>query len=334
MLKGADPTSSKLPQPDIHEGSFSDAGSLYMNPMLFLVAKFCSLNALRDYQGPEGLSKLLDVKAPPKEPIRIHWDPKVLSRPIFPGAKETIMTAGYFNKELREWGVRAGFPQPLSFHDFRAEGLSKIDATQLYSDTQRQMLAGHANNAIHHKYYAARNPGIDSQAAYLGMEARQIKIGELFGKLEVGWDPALWQTLPIAKQEELHCTAEYMDIRARLDDSKRSKKDERPDMVQNPLVKDEVLSLDHADSPLPDQPECLHPYLRLKLEMSKLEIHALKKFWRENQEQVVPGSQPYICRGVDHLFARLRPLLPLRARLADLLMLKTKLKSPEGRLAL
>ncbi|KAI3341942.1 hypothetical protein F4824DRAFT_495801 [Ustulina deusta] len=332
FLKGKHPLSSKLPTPNIHEGGTFARQPLYMNPILFFLAIFCSKGALRDYRGAEGLSRLLDLKVGPgQSQVLIHWDLSVLDQPIFSGPSGNILTAKAFSKELREVEIRAGFPDPPSLHCYRAEGLTNVDSNPMYSDTQRQRLAGHDNNHIHQQYYASRNPGIDSQAAYLGVQARGINIGELFRNLEVRWEASLWQSLPAAKLQELRQTEEYQEVEAQISAMSAGKRVRR--LGASPTaptveVKGPDLSSSESDGVL------AHPDRKLRRDLRAIEQKALGKFWKEISTQAQVGSQSYVCKGVDYPFSRLRPVLPSCRRLADLLLTDASLRSPAGRAAL
>ncbi|KAI0525805.1 hypothetical protein F5B22DRAFT_587822 [Xylaria bambusicola] len=331
-LKGHHPLSSKLPTPDIHEGGVSERRPLYMNPMLFFLAIFYARGALRDYRGAQGLSRLLDLKVPPgQKQILIHWHQSVLNQPVFSGPSGKILTAGAFTKELRPAEIRAGFPDPPSLHDYRAEGLTNVDSNPLYSDTRRQRFAGHENNKMQQQHYASRNPGIDSQAAYLGMQARGVNVGECFRQLEVRWEPALWQSLPAAKQEELTRSKEYQGILAQISAISAVKRGRR----SRERLGTAKLSFEEKDLSSDDAFGVLaHPDRKLRRDLAAMQRKALSKLWKEKSTQAQVGSRTYTCRGVDHPFSRLRPILPLRRQLADFLLTDASLRSPIGRAAL
>ncbi|KAI0810064.1 hypothetical protein GGR55DRAFT_689245 [Xylaria sp. FL0064] len=301
FLKGHHPLSSKLLTPHIHEGGVFKRQPLYMNPMLFFLAIFYSKGALRDYRGTEDLSRLLNQKVSPgQSQILIHWDRSVLNQPIFSGPSGRILTANAFSKELRSAEMRAGFPDPPSLHCYRVEGLTNVDSNPMYSDTQRQRLAGHENNQIHQQYYSSRNPGIDSQAAYLGVQARGINIGELFRNLEVRWEPALWQSLPAAKQQELSQTKDYQEIVAQIQALSAAKCGRKSE-------------------------ESLAP---AKLDSEERDLSS------NESDSILAHPDHILCKGVNHPFSRLRPILPSRRQLADLLLTDATLRSPAGRAAL
>ncbi|KAK6860855.1 hypothetical protein PG995_004491 [Apiospora arundinis] len=196
---------------DLHEGEYGGPQPLFMNPILFLLVIFCTSGAFKEYHGVEGLSRLLDLEVPPQPGFRsIQWNPEVANTAVFRGQPQSterckerhMMKAGALSRELRELGIRSGCPKPPTLHDFRAESLTKIDMNTRYSETQRQRVAGHGTGKIYQQYYATRNSGVDTQGSYQGKE-RQIATSEFFRTLEVQWEPALWQTLPLAELEEL-----------------------------------------------------------------------------------------------------------------------------------
>ncbi|KAI5920138.1 hypothetical protein F4810DRAFT_713837 [Camillea tinctor] len=299
FLKARNPESSKLPMPDIHEGRFQEARPLYMNPMLFHLVIFIANGALRDYRGKEGLLKLLDVRLGPDQPkMVISWDRMVLSNPIFSGPSGKILGANAFSKVLRELGIRAGFPDPPSLQCFRSEGLTRIDSDPQYSDTQRLKLAGHGNNDIQRQHYASRNPGIDSQAAYLEARGREVVVADYFLQTEE------------YKKTESKILALSKRKRCDLD-------------VAGP-----------GESPSDESEIVFHPIRKHRRHLQKLEDEELKDYWKNTSTESFVGSQPYICRGVDRPFSRLRPALPYRQRLADLLLVPAKLRSEEGKNAI
>ncbi|KAI1489434.1 hypothetical protein F5X96DRAFT_679770 [Biscogniauxia mediterranea] len=304
---------------------------LYLNPFLFCLAIFCATGALRDYKGEDGLMRLLDRKLGPKtDRLCIQWDMSVKGRPIFTGAGGRIWTADDYGKALREAGIRSGFPNPPSQHDYRREGLTNIDEIPKYSDSQRQVFAGQENNTIHQKHYAGTNPGIDGQAAFLRKQVRLEHIARHFRELDVEWQPALWQSLPLALMEELIETSEYRAIKTKLHDtliSSRVKRQDCPGVASADLKEDSISS---------EESECavLRPDVKLRRDCKRLESERLKTFRAEASSGAVAGSEGYVCRGVNHPFSRLRPILPTRRQLADLLPTSARLRSPEGRKAL
>lgn len=324
-----------------------------MNPIIFFLAIFCADGALRDYRGVEGLIKLLELQVAPGQPaVQIRWHPDVLSKPIFKGNSQRVLTSNAFSRELREVQVRAGFPEPSGLHGFRAEGLTKIgrypvlffdgvklirsDMNPTYSTTQRQRLAGHDNSQMHLQYYAGRNPGIDSQASYSGKQTRLINISQLFRDLEVKWEPVLWQSLPVLQKEKLTSTDEYREIQTRLEIllGRDNTSPTSMDLVETPAKaeQEDGTATDDSDAKLPGT---LHPARKLRRDLKKLERDELCRFWEEAGDTTpTDGSGAYTCRGTDHPFSRLVPVMPDRRQLANLLNVQDKLRSIVGRDAL
>ncbi|EGY23462.1 uncharacterized protein VDAG_04900 [Verticillium dahliae VdLs.17] len=296
---------------------------------------------------------LLDLEVGPGEPaVHIRWHTNVLHSPIFSGPSERIMTANLFSSVLRSLFMRAGFPDPPGLHCFRAEGLTNIvcdmpwtfagagltsvDANPTYSDIQRQTTAGHVTNSIQARYYSSRNPGIDSQAAFMRTQARLMNIGEHFRNLEISWEPELLHSLPIKRREKLAMTEEYQDIEAKIRGSPTSKPKRLMDISPTEPTELEVKAdiktsppVETKDSPL------AHPIRKLRRDLENLERRELSELWEETSKSTVVGNKrAFVCRGVNRPFTRLRSIMPLRGQLADLLMIKARLRSPEGRASL
>ncbi|KAF3346068.1 Zinc finger protein [Verticillium dahliae VDG2] len=293
FLKGRCHAPSTLPTPDIHERGNLEPQPLYTNPILFLLAIFCSAGALKDYEGLDGLLRLLELRPEAKEIIHIQWGRSVLTSPIFSGAKGRIMTARLFSKELRALLMRAGFPEPPSLHCFRAEGLTNIDMNSNYSDIQRQTMAGHVNNQIQARHYSSRNPGIDSQAAFMRSQARLMNVGELFRNLEISWVPELWHSLPIAKKEELAMTDDYKEIEAQIEAFPTTKLEPFVDLPTGPEFKPEAITLTPTE--LGDT-SLAHPVRKLRRDLESLEKKTLNTLWKETSRGTVVGD-----KRTDHL---------------------------------
>ncbi|EGY23731.1 uncharacterized protein VDAG_05169 [Verticillium dahliae VdLs.17] len=261
-LKGKSHEPSTLPNPDIHERGNLEPQPLYTNPIL--------------------------------EPaIHIQWHKDVLHLPVFSGSSGRIMTANLFSSELRSLLMRAGFPDPPGLHCFRAEGLTNIDANPTYSDIQRQTMAGHVTNTIQARYYSSRNPGIDSQAAFMRTQARLMNLGEHFRNLEISWEPELWHSLPIGKKEQLAMTEEYREIEAQIRGSSTSKPELLMDMLptgQN--VKAEVKAEVNTPPPTKSKDSPLaHPVRKLRRKLESLEKRELSLLWEETSKGTVVGNK-------------------------------------------
>ncbi|KAG7151609.1 hypothetical protein HYQ46_012601 [Verticillium longisporum] len=252
---------------------------------------------------------LLDLEVGPGEPaVHIRWHINVLHSPIFSGPSERIMTANLFSSVLRSLFMRAGFPDPPGLHCFRAEGLTNIvcdmpwtfagagltsvDANPTYSDIQRQTTAGHVTNSIQARYYSSRNPGIDSQAAFMRTQARLMNIGEHFRNLEISWEPELWHSLPIKRREKLAMTEEYQDIEAKIRGSPTSKPKRLMDISPTEPTELEVKAdiktsppVETKDSPL------AHPIRKLSRDLENLERRELSELWEETSKSTVVGNK-------------------------------------------
>jgi hypothetical protein len=80
--------------------------------------------AFRDYSTVE---ELLDIPPPPKkEMYHLDWAPYMLDRPFYDSLTCEIEKANSFSSRLRALGHRAGYLNPTTIHDFRAEGLHLI----------------------------------------------------------------------------------------------------------------------------------------------------------------------------------------------------------------
>lgn len=89
--------------------------------MLVIVAMCMARNAFRDYKS---IDEVLALEPPEDEQmIQLHWNPSVRDLPFFEGSDGKMETASAFGRYLREWGFRAGYNEPPTVHDFRAEGL-------------------------------------------------------------------------------------------------------------------------------------------------------------------------------------------------------------------
>ncbi|CAG9939334.1 unnamed protein product [Clonostachys rosea f. rosea IK726] len=326
-LKGRYEESSKLPQPDLHENLFpGDYLQLYLNPILmYLVIFFCE-NALRDYKGAEGLETLLNKTPKNGNAIRVHFDPKVMDTPVFRGANgEDMLSGDSLQKDFRESQIRGGTAEPYGLHAVRSEFLTMVDTNPNYSDTQRLQTAGHRSNTIHQQSYAARNPGIDGQASLFGKKARQIDLAYQFRQFEIDWRPNLPQELPSAEFRKLREDEEYKKLASavtdpELTDSRKVKRDLQK--LEASGLKTKLSTTDLIDKRLP------------KKQLKKLEEGRLKTYWSNQPKPDTLDFESYSTVGVDLPFGRLRPVLPIRSQLADILVQPITMREPEGRKAI
>ncbi|KAI1865948.1 uncharacterized protein JN550_007926 [Neoarthrinium moseri] len=126
--KGMTLTPNERPRHAIYEAP--EGQMLLLNPILPILAIILSRGALRDYKT---IQDILRIPAPPKgQDITLTWSDEVLSQPVFPriregsGLTDKMETANKVGEYLRALGFRAGFPEPLTIHDFRAEYLQLL----------------------------------------------------------------------------------------------------------------------------------------------------------------------------------------------------------------
>jgi hypothetical protein len=90
------------------------------------LAKLLSIDAFRDHRTIEELFTVV----PPGHAIsyNIPWRGDLLDEPFFlsPTREGSIETAGAFSKRNDKLGYRAGFPEPPTMHDWRANALFLI----------------------------------------------------------------------------------------------------------------------------------------------------------------------------------------------------------------
>jgi hypothetical protein len=223
----------------------------------------------------------------------------------------------------------------------KTKRLIHLDLSDLYSDTQRQKHAGHDNSTIHGQHYAARNSGVDGQSAYLREQPRASDIAYKFRSFETRWEPTLWQSLPVSRQERLYQSEEYEEINCRLqklleeaqhDTSSTlgpknqpvQKSEDDPDEITVRMPK-ELISHEMSTG--------LQERRLLKKKLQKLEREELRKMWKEAPSTSVSTGE-FASRGVDLPFSRVHPVLPERRRLAELLLVRANIRSSEGREAL
>lgn len=106
----------------VHEGL--EPRPLFCNPVLTILARAIADYVFRDYSTME---ELLEIEPPEDEIYHLRQNKSVLSKPFFHVISTgEIEKADTFSRRLRELGIRAGYLQPPTIHDFRAEGLYLI----------------------------------------------------------------------------------------------------------------------------------------------------------------------------------------------------------------
>jgi hypothetical protein len=101
---------------------------LLINPLLPMLAMCIGSGAFRDYTT---VDELFSIPPPPEGEVQVlQWnDPDT---PFFVARSGVIQKASSFSDELRGLGHRAGYVEPPTIHDFRAESLHKIGASPSY----------------------------------------------------------------------------------------------------------------------------------------------------------------------------------------------------------
>ncbi len=88
--------------------------------------------AFRDY---DTIESILEI-TPPKESsgVVIAWRDDLLEKPFFSSATGdgSIETASAFHRRLIDAGIRAGFPEPPTMHDWRANALFLIGTRYIF----------------------------------------------------------------------------------------------------------------------------------------------------------------------------------------------------------
>ncbi|KAL2273120.1 hypothetical protein FJTKL_04930 [Diaporthe vaccinii] len=298
--KGMTYEPDKRPQHVIYEGLA--AMPLLCNGMLPILAIAIAAKAFRDCDTIEDLLALEPVEG---AMLHLQWKDSVLEQPFFKTlssrrAQGKIETAGALSKRLRALGLRAGYINPPTIHDFRAEGLYWID--QFYSIAQRMKHAGHKDSRTYNVNYQPNNSGTDGQGSYFGGEVRTV-VNDLFRGTTVSHNPQLSQCLPAEMEEALVNSTEYVAVQTELA-ALRGLKD--------PAAAKRRTKLYGVRKALRDQ--------------------ELRK-WQKSQPNCLPKSgkesmpPPSYHRDI---FNRVRFLMPQRDRLASTLLETHTLRSPTG----
>ncbi|KAF1964847.1 hypothetical protein BU23DRAFT_630332, partial [Bimuria novae-zelandiae CBS 107.79] len=294
-------TPDKRPEHALHEGV--ETRPLFCNPMLVIVAMCIARNAFRDYKS---IDEVLALEPPKDEQmVQLHWNPSVRDLPFFEGSDGKMETASAFGRYLREWGFRAGYNEPPTVHDFRAEGLILTDRN--YSQDTRMKQGGQRDPAVYRDHYAANNAGVDGQATFFHDKDHRTDIADLFRSLLITRNPELWQSLPAEKRHELEQSAEFKDIEAKLKD----------------------LSLDDALSK--------NKRKELQARKRKLISEALRRCRGEQPTRAASKVDAYTkeCTGRHRtIFQRARKLMPVRDRLASSMFIEATIRSDVGKAVL
>ncbi|CAI6342310.1 unnamed protein product [Periconia digitata] len=293
-------TPDKRPEHALHEGA--ETRPLFCNPMLVIVAMCIARNAFRDYKS---IDEILALEPPEDEQmVHLHWNPSVLELPFFEGSDGKMETASAFGRYLREWGFRAGYNEPPTVHDFRAEGLILTDRN--YSQDTRMKQGGQRDPSVYRDHYAANNAGVDGQATFFHDKNHRTDITDLFRSLHITRNPELWQSLPAEKRHELEQSAEFKDVEANLEK-----------FSDNALSKNERKEL--------------------QARKRKLISEALRKCREEQPARLASKVDAYKkeCTGRHRtIFERARKLMPVRDRLASSMFIVATIRSDAGKAVL
>lgn len=95
---------------------------LCLNPLLPIIARLLASGAFRDYSSFDELTR---IRPTTEEPVSLHWKTELLDSPFFKSYsnEEKIETASSFSHRHRDLGIRVGYVDPPTIHDFRREVL-------------------------------------------------------------------------------------------------------------------------------------------------------------------------------------------------------------------
>ncbi|KND89402.1 hypothetical protein TOPH_06078, partial [Tolypocladium ophioglossoides CBS 100239] len=278
---------------------------LICNAMLPILAILISAKA---FSGYDTIEDLLALEPSEGEMMHLQWRDSILDEPFFKSmssrrTRGSIETAVAVRRRLRALGFRAGYANPPTIHDFRAEGLYWIN--QLYSLAQRMKHAGPKDASTYDKHYMPNNSGTDGQGSYFGTEVRSV-VNDLFRGLTVARNPHLPQSLPAEQKEALRTSPKFA------------------------AIDEELMTLRGRDDK-----KSASRCKKLHGEKRKLADQKLRK-WQKDQPY-----RPSTTTGVKDLpcyhrsiFNRVRFLMPERDRLAESLFETDTLRSPTGLQAL
>src|SRR5947209_1475843 len=107
----------RRPEHTVYEGL--EPRPFLESPMLPMLAILLASNAFRDYKTVDAV---FSIPAPPEGEVHaLKWsDPDI---PFFADGDGRIQKASSYSGDLRVLGHRAGYPDPPTVHDFRAESL-------------------------------------------------------------------------------------------------------------------------------------------------------------------------------------------------------------------
>lgn len=175
MLTVTRPTNSLV------EGDRADL--LCFNSLLPFLADLLERGAFRDFSTAEELFAV--CPQPGQRAVPIHWDPKFKDKPFFQSKTAkgdgNIELASAFHRRMSFVGKRAGFRNPPTQHDWRAESLVKTD--KHYSSAVRMKQGVHRNPSTFNQFHDSSFSQVDGQAVFLDNERRDM--GEIFRELSM-----------------------------------------------------------------------------------------------------------------------------------------------------
>jgi hypothetical protein len=280
------------------------------------LAKLLSIHAFRDYSTIEDLLKVVPPKDTKSFPI--VWREDLLEQPFYSSASGdgSIETASAFHRRLISAGIRAGFPEPPTIHDWRANSLFLIGISvdyrnmvfnsanvyvcidKHYSEPDRMQAAAHENPNTYGQSYQSSESRVDGQNTFLGNERRE-DVSDAFLELSVPYTPNLAQRLPAEEKYKLQTSQEYLELEEEIE-----------------AVRDEM------DADCKTCKDCIQELQRKK---SQLMDEALQE-WQKVQPYH-PDDPPRYHYGI---FDRCRFMMPERDRLATNLFKSATLRSPLG----
>ena len=116
---------------------------LWCNPVLYILALALADDAFKDYNT---LEEILELEPPLDQNIwHLEWKDCVLDLPVFRkmslhGPTDTIQSSGSYDRQLSDWGHRAGFEVNISVHYARREALVKADGKLFLQLSSFQLL--------------------------------------------------------------------------------------------------------------------------------------------------------------------------------------------------
>ncbi|RHZ51665.1 uncharacterized protein CDV56_103977 [Aspergillus thermomutatus] len=302
----------KRPQHAMYE----DMEPLFANPVLPLLAIALANHAFQDYDTFEAIEAI-----PPREDgllTYIRFKEEMQDVPFFQtlssdGPTGQIQKADSFNNRSVHRGHRAGYEANITMHAVRREALVKAD-DHGYSTAERMKFAGHGNSKTFFGSYMPPISTVDGQSSYWN-RPRRTDFLEGFRGLSLTYHPQMLRSLPAKVEADLQERSVFVTIdqeikslgeKIRALGSEREDRQERTRREELYWQKRQIMSE----------------------ELSR---------WQEIQTRKVPSDpdgEDCAVAARSSWFHRVRWLDPPRDRLADILLVDSPLRSPQGREAL